>query len=185
MSWFEVETKVKIKNIKDLKRKVKKIANLKKKEIKKDNYFSLTKKEYPIKAFRIRTNGKEHVVNFKKWVKKDWDKNIVVKEEFEFQVKNPEIFLALMKDLGFEQWINKTKNSEIYSHKKYKKLTIELNNVKKLGDFMEIEYLAKKNEINKAKKIIRKTLKQLEINPSQINNTGYTKMLWKIKNEKK
>ena len=50
---------------------------------------------------------------------------------------------------------------------------------------MEIEYLAKKNEINKAKKIIRKTLKQLEINPSQINNTGYTKMLWKIKNEKK
>jgi adenylate cyclase class IV len=51
---------------------------------------------------------------------------------------------------------------------------------------MEIEYLAKKDEMEKAKSKIRRVLKELEIKPKQIDNTGYTKMLWKkgIKDKK-
>jgi adenylate cyclase class IV len=43
---------------------------------------------------------------------------------------------------------------------------------------MEIEYLAKPSEMKKAKKKIYDVLRELEINKDQINNTGYTKMLW-------
>ena len=34
------------------------------------------------------------------------------------------------------------------------------------------------NEIEKAKSQIKKVLKELNIKPEQINNKGYTKMLW-------
>ena len=84
-----------------------------------------------------------------------------------------------MTDLGFKKWINKIKISETYQHKKYKKLNIELNEVKGLGYFIEIEYLANKSEMNKAKSIIIKTIKDLQLNNNQVNNTGYTKMLWR------
>jgi adenylate cyclase class 2 len=182
MVLLEVETKVKIHDVNELRKKIKKIANFVKKEIRGDDYFALNEKfrkhGYPKKAFRIRDNKKEYVVNFKKWKKDFWTKEIVVKEEFEFKINETKNFLALIKDLGFVEWMKKIKTSESYIHKKDKRIIIEINKVKHLGYFMEIEYLAKKNEIGKAKKKIYSVLKELEINPKQINNTGYTKMLW-------
>ena len=41
-----------------------------------------------------------------------------------------------------------------------------------------MEYLCKPVEIEKARRRIREVLKILKINPEQIDNTGYTKMLW-------
>lgn len=178
---LEVETKVKINNVNELRKKIKKIANFVKKEIRSDDYFALKKtKGYPKKAFRIRDDGRKIIVNFKKWLKIYWTKEIVVKKEFEFKLDKDakDAFLALTKDLGFREWMKKIKSTEKYTHKKDKKIIIEINHVKHLGYFMEIEYLAKKNEIKKAKKKISSVLKELEINPKQVNNTGYTKMLW-------
>jgi predicted adenylyl cyclase CyaB len=84
-----------------------------------------------------------------------------------------------MEDLGFVRWMRKLKLGESYNHKKDKRITIELNYVKNLGYFIEIEYLAKKHEIKKAIRKIISTLSELEISKDQIDNTGYTKMLWK------
>lgn len=183
MSWFEVETKIRIykKDIPKLREKIRKIANFSKRETKKDRYFayfSVKNKKYPSKAFRVRYNGKDYFINFKKWIRKFWDNKIAVKEEFEFKIKNPENFLALMKDLGFKEWIKKIKTTESYIHKKDKRIVIELNKVKYLGYFIEIEYLARKNELFIAKKKILDVLKEMEVKPTQINNMGYTKMLW-------
>ncbi|MEK6914294.1 MAG: class IV adenylate cyclase [Nanoarchaeota archaeon] len=180
---FEVESKIEVdkKDLKEIISRIKKIANFTKKQTKFDQYFSLERAFYPRKAFRIRSEEKDNIVNFKIWVKKFWKGGVVVKEEYEFKIKNKENFLALMKDLGFRKWINKIKISETYQHKKYKKLNIELNEVKNLGYFIEIEYLAKKYEIDKARYLIKKTIKELNINENKINNTGYTKMLWRKK----
>ncbi len=178
---YEVETKVKIKNVKELKEKVKKIARFNKREIKVDDYYAIKRNGYPKKAFRIRSVGKSHIVNFKKWAKKYWDKRIVVKEEYEFEIKDVEDFLTLMKDLGFFEWIRKIKISEHYIYRKDKKLSIEINKVEKLGYFMEIEYLTDKRGIEKAKKRIREILEELEVSEKDINNTVYAKMLWEKK----
>ena len=43
---------------------------------------------------------------------------------------------------------------------------------------MEIEYLCKPSEMRKARRKIMKVLKDLGIKTSQIDNTGYTRMLW-------
>ena len=186
MSWLEVESKIKIskKDLPLIKKRIKEIAKFSKKETKVDQYYSLEKAFYPRKAFRIRTTGNKDVVNFKKWLRKFWKHGIVVKEEYEFEIKNKEHFLALMTDLGFKKWIGKTKISSTYQHKKHKKLNIELNEVKGLGYFIEIEYLAKHDEMIKAKDIIIKTMKELYIEKDKINNTGYTKMLWKKRHKK-
>ena len=186
MSWLEVESKIKVseKDLPLIRKRIKNIATFSKKETKKDQYYSLEKAFYPKKAFRIRSTGNEDVVNFKKWLKKFWKEGIVVKEEFEFKIENKDHFLALMTDLGFKKWIGKTKVSETYQHKKHKKLNIELNEVKGLGYFIEIEYLSKHNEMNKAKDLIIKVEKELYIDKKKIDNTGYTKMLWKKRHQK-
>ncbi len=186
MVWLEVETKVKINNVSELRKKIQKIARFEKKETRGDDYFALKRKfrkhAYPKKAFRIRKKPDKFEVNFKKWLKKYWDKDIIVKQEFEFTLKNKEHvqdLIALFMDLGFEQWMKKRKTSESYTHKKDKRIIIEINKVEHLGYFMEIEYLCKPKEMNKAKRKIRNVLKELKIKSEQIDNTGYTKMLWK------
>jgi predicted adenylyl cyclase CyaB len=184
MILLEVETKVKLdsKEVPELRKKIQKIAKLDKKEKRADDYFALKKKirkhGYPKKAFRIRHDGKKYVINFKNWLTKYWDKQVVVKREFEFETENPKEFLALMFDLGFKQWLKKFKTTESYLYKKDKRIIIEINHVKHLGYFMEMEYIAKPGEMNKAKKKIKQVLKELEIKQSQIHNIGYTRMLW-------
>lgn len=185
MSWLEVETKVKIadvvQSIEDMRKRVKRIAKFARKEKRGDDYFAIKNGGYPKKAFRIRKKGEEYEINFKKWLKKYWSKDIVVKQEFEFKIGDVEHldnFLALLKDLGFEQWVKKIKYSESYRYKKDKRVIIEINKIKHLGWFLEIEYLCQKHEMEKAKKKIREVLRQLGVKQEDIDNTGYTKMLW-------
>lgn len=162
MVWLEVETKVRIKNVDALRKKIKKIARFVKKETRSDDYFALRRKfrrhGYPKKAFRIRQKPDKYEVNFKKWQTKYWDKQVVVKQEFEFVLKdkeNVDNLLALFKDLGFVEWVKKRKTSESYVHKKDKRIIIEINHVMHLGYFMEIEYLAQASEMNKAKRKLK------------------------------
>jgi predicted adenylyl cyclase CyaB len=179
---LEVETKVKLSNKEavELRKKIKKIANFKKKESRTDDYFAIKRKGYPKKAFRIRKAGGEYVVNFKKWLTAHWDRQIVVKEEYEFKTQHPDKFLVLMDDLGFKQWLKKFKTTEKYTYKKDKRVIIEINFVKHLGYFMEMEYIAKPSEMMKGKNKLRGVLKELGIKQSQVTNKGYTKMLWDI-----
>jgi predicted adenylyl cyclase CyaB len=186
MVWLEVETKVRVKNPNALRKKIKKIASFVKKETRGDDYFALKRRfrkhAFPKKAFRIRKKPGKFEVNFKKWLTKYWDDQVVVKQEFEFILKNQsdvDDLLALFEDLGFEQWMKKRKTSESYLHRKDKRIIIEINHVKHLGYFMEIEYLCKPSEMEKAKNKIKGVLKELKIKQENIDNTGYTKMLWK------
>jgi len=187
MVWLEVETKIKINDseVSELRKKIKEIAKFEKKGKKEDDYFAIRRKfrrsAYPKKAFRIRAMKDEFEVNFKKWLTKLWTNDIVVKQEYEFKLKGEDEvkdLLALFEDLGFKEWVKKIKYNETYKYKKDKRLSIEINKVKHLGYFIEMEYLCHKSELEKARKKIREALKILDIKPYQIDNTGYTKMLW-------
>jgi adenylate cyclase, class 2 len=185
MVWLEIETKIKIDDseVSKFRKKIKEIAIFEKKGKKADDYFAIQKDPmyYPKKAFRIRAMKDHFEVNFKKHLKRYWTKDIVIKQEFEFELNGKEQvedLLELFKDLGFSEWVKKIKYNETYKWKKDKKLSIELNRVKHLGYFIEIEYLTKKSEIETARNKIREVMKELGIRPEQIDNTGYTKMLW-------
>ena len=184
MVWLEVETKVPLKNseVVPLRKKIKKIANFEKRGKKSDDYFAIQKKGYPKKAFRFRTMKGSTEVTFKRWLRSYWTDLIVVKQEFEFKLcdsDSREDLLELFGDFGFSEWVKKIKRNETYKHKKNKKISIEINHVKHLGYFMEIEYLCRKKDMKKAVRAITKTLNELGIEKNQIDNTGYTKLLWK------
>ncbi|MAG01832.1 class IV adenylate cyclase [Candidatus Pacearchaeota archaeon] len=184
MAWLEVETKVKIPSdeVAGLRDRIKKIARFKKKGQKVDDYFAICfNDKYPKKAFRIRAMKDTFEITFKKWLRRYWTKEVVVKQEYEFKLKGKkevENLLELFRDLGFEEWVRKTKRNETYVYKKNDRINIEINYVKHLGYFMEIEYLATKSEMKSARNNIMRVLKELGIPKKWINNKGYTKMLW-------
>ena len=184
MVWLEVETKVRLKDseVKALRSRIQELADFDKKGKKVDDYFAVQQKTYPKKAFRIRRMKDRFEVTFKRPFKKYYTNYIVVKREFEFTLDGKERvddFVELFKDLGIKEWVQKVKKNETYKYRKDRSLSIEINKVKHLGYFMEIEYLCQQKDVRKAQKKIMKLLEELGINLDQVDNTGYTKMLWK------
>lgn len=172
---IEVEAKVKIEAPEEYRGRIKKLATFVKKQKKVDDYYSLENlKKYPQKSLRIRKTGDVYVVNFKKRV--SYAKGVHAKKESEFEVSDIKNFIKLIEDFGFKKWLTKEKTSEIY--KIEKNFHIEINQVKNLGWFLEIEYLAE-NNIDKARKKVIAVMKKLGFSEKETIKQGYTKMLWK------
>ncbi|WKC75508.1 class IV adenylate cyclase [Borreliella yangtzensis] len=153
---FEVESKAFIPP-KELKRIIK-LANKKfkfiKEEIKTDIYYSNLKK-----IIRIRKlNTLEKIVTFKKKII-DSNNTIEINKEVEFKIDNINNFLILMKELKFKKLYKKIKKSLIYQ---INNLNIEINEIKNLGFFLEIEKIVtNQNDIDLAKREIANIINQL------------------------
>lgn len=171
---IEVEAKVMISDPVKIKKKAKLLAKYKGMQKKLDNYYSLNRKGYPKKSLRVRKLDGEYQINFKHRLKSK--SKVDSKNEIEFHVSNIEGFLALIHGFGFRKWITKEKHSYIYEISK--RFHIEINNVKGLGWFAEVEYLAYPDEIEHARKEVLKIIKALGLKKKDIVSTGYTKLLW-------
>lgn len=175
---IEVEAKIRIDNPKEIRKKISKIAKYDGKYKKVDHYYTLESlKKYPKKCLRIRKNNKDYEVNIKKKVSKL--EHIHAKNEVEFNIRDIKTFLDLIKDFGFKKWIAKYKTT--YNYEINKRFHIEVNHVRKLGWFLEVEYLAKRGEIPKARKKVLEIVKKLGFDKKKIIEDGYTKMLWDLK----
>ena len=173
---IEVEAKTKLSKLFELRNKIENIARFHGREKKVDDYYTLEKLDhYPRKSLRIRKRKGHHEINFKQRI--FYKNGIHAKHESEFIVKDIRPFLDLIADFGFKKWLRKEKYSEIYEINK--KFHIELNKLKNLGWFLEIEYLCQLSELNYAKKEIEKVLKRLDIPRKMLIKDGYTKILWK------
>ena len=140
-----------------------------------DEYYTLQSlKEYPKKSLRIRRFGRVHIVNFKQRI--SYVDGIYAKNETEFQVSDISGFLRLIKDFGFKHWLTKEKTTELYRIKP--NLHIEINNVKHLGWFVEVEYIARRHEIRRARSEVHALVRKLGAKKREIIKTGYTKILW-------
>ncbi len=174
---IEIEAKVKIENPARWRKKIARIARFIKKEKKQDDYYTLEPlTRYPKKSLRVRTHGKNYELNFKERL--SYKNGIDTKKEHEYTF--PQKNLAAIKEQlsvkGFKHWLRKEKISEIYEIEK--NIHIELNNVKQLGFFLEIEYLGGEKDIAHARKKLTSIMKKLNIKKSQIIQEGYTKLLW-------
>ncbi len=144
---FEIESKAFIPT-KELKRIIK-LANKKfkfiKEEIKTDIYYSNQKK-----IIRIRKlNTLEKIVTFKKKIL-DNNNTVEINKEIEFKIDSINNFLTLIKELKFKKLYKKIKKSLIYQTNN---LNVEINEIKNLGFFLEIEKIINnQNDIDLAKK---------------------------------
>lgn len=178
MSWIEVETKIPFKE-KDLalvKDRIKKIAKFVKKQTKKDDYYTLEYFQYPEKSLRVRDMGKIREVNFKK--RMSLVNGIHAKKEVQFQISDIKGFFDLIQDFGFRKWLHKEKTTELYRTKSG--VHIELNHVKKLGWFLELEILCSSKDVNNARKKISDVRSALGFSEKDSESRGYTKQLWAL-----
>ena len=174
---IEVEAKIKVSNPKEFRKKIKKLARYKGKTKKIDDYYTLESlKKYPRKTLRIREVGGYYEVNIKKKV--SYIKGVHAKNELELKSREKDLpaFLGIIKEFGFRRFLRKEKHTEIYQIKK--NFTIEINKVKELGWFIEVEYLSDLKNIKRARDEVVKVIKKLGVSEKDIIKDGYTKMMW-------
>jgi predicted adenylyl cyclase CyaB len=170
---IEVEAKVIVRNLNAIRAKIRKIARFVGKEKKIDDYYSKSNlNKIPKTSLRVRNRNGYYEINSKKAL--SYIGGIYAKRENELKVKDVKGLISELEDNGFRRWIRKEKTSEIYKIKN--NFHIELNRVKHLGYFLEIEYLTN-GSIEIARKEIRNVIKILGINEKEITKKGYTKML--------
>ena len=172
---IEVEAKIKVSNPELFRKGIKKLAKFIGKENKIDSYYTLENaRNYPGKSLRIRKRKGIYEINFKQRL--SYIKGIHAKNEHEFTVKDITPFLDLIKEFGFKQWLIKEKISEVY--KINNNFHIEINFVKHLGWFIEIEYLTDNKGISHARDKVLDVINKLGINSNDIVKEGYTRLLW-------
>lgn len=176
---IEVEGKISVSNINKIENMVKRIADYKGTEKKVDDYYTLEQlNHYPHKSLRIRKRKGFYEVNFKKSL--SFKNGVHAKKEVEFKINDYDGFLNLIQDFGFKKDLRKEKMTKLYEIKP--NFHIELNHVRGLGWFLEIEYLSDEKGIEKARNEVLRIVKILGYKEKDLIKSGYTKMLWGKKN---
>jgi adenylate cyclase class 2 len=167
---YEIEAKVRLSkaDFNRLKSEISKFAGKKEDTDIKDSYYSSPKNT----SLRIRVNNGQGVLNIKS---KKKDKGIEMNQEIELPLKSPSKFSSFLQKNGFPLTAKKEKKGDIYQ---YGDMRIELNFVKKLGYFLEIETIVEnKSEIPSAKKALRALFNKLGFDSSDYEKKYYLELL--------
>ncbi len=173
---IEIEKKAWIESAKETEKKVNSLMQFSKDDEKHDVYYfqgdknNIDYRKDPI--FRIRKNKNGIFITFKK---RELSGKTEINTETEFEIINPDKMHELFIYMGYEILVEKHKISRVY---KYKNANVEINTVKDLGDFLEVEVVANsENEKQDAIDLIDKIFSMLEIDESKIEDRLYIDLL--------
>jgi predicted adenylyl cyclase CyaB len=167
---FEIEAKVRLSkaDFNRLQREISKFAKKKEDTDIKDSYYSSPKNT----SLRIRVNNGCGTLNIKS---KKKEQGIEMNHEIELPLKSPSKFSSFLQKIGFPLTATKEKKGDIYQ---YGDMRIELNFIKKLGYFLEIENIVKKeSDILSAKKALRAIFNKLGFDSSDYEKKSYLELL--------
>jgi len=176
MQNIEIEIQVNIENSKPLMDFLEKNAEFISEEHQIDEYFSPTHRDFiearPVKEWlRLRDSGGKYSMNYKNWYfNKKGGSNYC--DEYETRLENLNQVRKILGILNFRFLVRVDKLRKIWKYKDYE---IAVDSVKNLGDFVEIEYIGKNENIRP--EIITQEMIDLlkEINCGKIkrNYVGY------------
>lgn len=167
---IEVELKAWVEQVDKLREKILKIADPRGPFDKRDTYFSLPGRDASL--FRIRREKEKNTVTYKE---KEILDGIEVNQEHEFTVDDAEAFTDFSRYLGYELFIEKHKQGNLYT---WENVGIELSRVEGLGWFVEIEVLVGRQEdVPKAREKLRHVLQELGITEENLEPRYYNDML--------
>lgn len=150
---------------------------------KKDTYWinQTTNQQIRIRCILYKENreSKTYIVTYKqKQIKNSEDGSTYeVNKEHEFTINNPNSLEEFLKDAGFAILRKKEK---ITSQWEYQNTLLELCTVPPLGDFLELEIIAKDNTestVTKAKEELLNILTKCEIEKKHIEPKYYNQMI--------
>jgi len=176
MQNIEIEIQVNIETSKPLMDFLEKNAEFISEEQQIDEYFSPPHRDFiearPVKEWlRLRDSGGKYSINYKNWYfdKKGKSNHC---DEYETRLENLNQVRKILGILNFRPLVKVDKLRKIWRYKDYE---ISVDSIKNLGDFVEIEYIGK-NENIKPEIITQEMIDLLkEINCGKIkrNYVGY------------
>lgn len=173
---LEIEKKAWIESAEETEKKVSSLMEFLKDDEKHDvYYFSGDKKNIDYRndpIFRIRKNKSGIFVTFKK---RELSGQTEINKETEFEIINPDKMHELFIYMGYEILVEKHKLSRVY---KYKDANVEINTVRDLGSFIEVEVVCgdesgKQHAID----LIDEVFEILKIDKNKIEDRLYIDML--------
>lgn len=181
MQSIEIELKFPLLNLTELTQRLNKIAQPKStNETQVDTYFSPEHKNFtkqiPISEWlRLRESKKGASINYKKWHNSDGAKTISC-DEFETKIENLNVMTKILNALEFQKLITVNKSRHTWT---YKDTEIAIDEVKELGNFIEIEAKGNFITIEDAKNHLYLILKELDAKIGEQDFEGYPLLLLK------
>ncbi len=171
---YEVEIKARVRDPNHLEARAAKLGIYLKESIKEDIYFRPVGETNPAPdtRYRLRRENETAIVTFKQ---KQVVDGFIVSDEVEFSVDDLRAFFRFTHFIGFEPFVVKHKQSRVYQ---VGRTHIELNNVKHLGYFTEIEILCEQEEdIPAARDEIMALLPELTLTEADLVEESYIVMI--------
>ena len=100
-------------------------------------------------------------------------------EEIEFEVSSYELANQFLKALGYLPWVEVNKKRR---YSKYKEYNICIDEVERLGSFIELEILVDKDNKEDYELALLEVAKKLGINPDKRINSHYDTMISELNN---
>lgn len=163
---IEVEIKVKIDKLKEIKKKVSGIGKLIKAIKQVDDYYIPCQRDFfalkphPVEWLRIRTNPDKIVFEYDRSINKKADGEQEYAEEYETEILNIDEFKKILGFLDFKNVITVEKQREYWM---CGDIEVALDEVKGLGSFIEVEAKGDFKDTKEAKSACIKFLENLDI----------------------
>jgi len=179
MKNIEIEIQAKIKSPKDVEKKLRRVGEFVKTRKQVDRYFVPVKrnffaKEMPIEYLRVRHEKDRNHLNysFLHFDKNGWLRKT---DEYETLIEKPEIVEEILKKIGFILKVTVIKTRKYFDCGNFE---VTLDQIKGLGNFMEVE--AKKNfgGVDKTRKACQRFLDGLNVRYEVKRLMGYPRMLY-------
>ncbi len=177
---YEVEAKAWLDHPSVVERLIRKIARFEKMEEKTDYYFTQSSPQhFPNDDCRLRIIGETAKLSFK-------NRRMVgkteINEEYELSLNNPLNLFRFLNRSGFRMFAIKHKKSKVYRQRNRPNAHLEINQVKNLGNFLEVEILGKtRADESSAMREIKKLFYALKIPEEKIEPRKYIDLLLKRK----
>lgn len=152
MKNIEIEIQVNIENSKKLIDFLKKNARFKSEKHQTDDYFSPAHGNFldvrPVRKWlRLRDSDGSYSINYKNWYFDKKGKSHHC-DEFETKIEDLNQVKRILTALNFKPIVRVDKSRKIWIYKEYE---VSIDQVKELGDFVEIEYIGKDEKANPEK----------------------------------
>jgi len=178
----EVEIKIKIESIDNIRKKVSELGKLIKSIKQIDEYYIpchrdfFAQKPHPTEWLRIRTNPDKVIFEYDKSINKKNNGEQDCAEEYETEISDKEEFKKILDFLNFKNIVTVVKNREYWD---CGKIEVALDEIEGLGFFIEAEAKGDFKDTNEAKTACLKFLSSLGVkNPQDLQiNKGYPVLL--------
>lgn len=175
---IEVEIKVKVDNLEEIRKKVAVEGKLIKSINQVDDYYIpcqrdfFAQKPHPVEWLRIRTNPDKTIFEYDKSINKKADGRQDYAEEYETDISSPSEFRKILNFLDFKKIVTVDKQREYWM---CGDIEIALDNIKGLGYFVEAEAKGNFKTMEEARGACVRFLEKLGIKDAEKKeiNKGY------------